>query len=152
MIICAYIFRIQKIYGLQPESNPQPWAYKEVMLPLRYRTGETRADIDIQKYLLILSKLAQMPPSGEETGCQNYSRQMVLPIWCRTKTDTSSWREASDCNFVFRVTRITFACSKMDITPRKRSKIIALKDQSSITMGDTTLQQLASANQVFQEF
>ncbi|GFV11296.1 hypothetical protein TNCV_3723851 [Trichonephila clavipes] len=28
---------------------------------------------------------AQLPPSGEETGRQNYLRQLVLPIGCLTK-------------------------------------------------------------------
>ncbi|GFS55360.1 hypothetical protein TNCV_1626701 [Trichonephila clavipes] len=33
----------------------------------------------------------------------------------------------------FYVTRVTFACSEMDVTPRKRSKIIALNERTSVT-------------------
>ena len=35
-------------------------------------------------------------------------------------------------NFAFRVSRITFAGSKMDITSRKHSKIITLNEHTSI--------------------
>lgn len=34
---------------------------------------------------------------------------------------------------MFRVISVTFACSKMDITPKKRAKVIALKKHTSMT-------------------
>ncbi|GFU57653.1 hypothetical protein TNCV_3638081 [Trichonephila clavipes] len=36
----------------------------------------------LRKFRIVRS---QVPPSGEETGRQNYLRQLVSPIWCRTK-------------------------------------------------------------------
>ncbi|GFW33112.1 uncharacterized protein TNCV_2110421 [Trichonephila clavipes] len=33
----AYDFRIQKTYRLQPESNPQPWAYEAGAVPYIHR-------------------------------------------------------------------------------------------------------------------
>ncbi|GFX26619.1 hypothetical protein TNCV_4536301 [Trichonephila clavipes] len=36
------------------------------------------------QYRFALSR-AQVPPSEEETGCQNYLRQLVSPIWCPAK-------------------------------------------------------------------
>lgn len=38
--------------------------------------------------------------------------------------------------FALCVTRVAFVCLKMDITPRKRAKIIALKDHTSMTVRD----------------
>lgn len=37
---------------------------------------------------------------------------------------------------VLSVIRVTFACSEMDITPKKRAKVIALKEHTSMTIRD----------------
>ncbi|GFV12097.1 hypothetical protein TNCV_3813991 [Trichonephila clavipes] len=39
-------------------------------------------------------------------------------------------------NFTFHVTLVTFASSEMDVTPRKRSKIITLNGHTSMCVGD----------------
>ncbi|GFU02424.1 hypothetical protein TNCV_1239061 [Trichonephila clavipes] len=56
---------------------------------------------------------------------------------------------AGDYNFAFRVTRITLACSKMDITPMKRSKIIALDEHTSMTMRDIATAVVVGKSSVF---
>jgi hypothetical protein len=45
-----------------------------------------------------------------------------------------------------------FASMKADITPKKRAKIIALNDNTSITVRETMLLLLAWENRVCQEF
>ncbi|GFU58990.1 hypothetical protein TNCV_4125731 [Trichonephila clavipes] len=49
---------------------------------------------------------------------------------------------AGGYNSAFRVIRVTFACSKMDITLRKCSKIIALNEHTSITVRERAQRQL----------
>ncbi|GFV70055.1 HTH_Tnp_Tc3_2 domain-containing protein [Trichonephila clavipes] len=43
---------------------------------------------------------------------------------------------AGGFTFSFHVTRVTFACLEMDITSRKRSKIIALNEHTTVTVRD----------------
>ncbi|GFT66723.1 hypothetical protein TNCV_1394921 [Trichonephila clavipes] len=56
---------------------------------------------------------------------------IIIKIGC-TSYETIS--VTSGCyNFVLRVTFATFACSKMDVTPKMRSKIIAHTEHNSMT-------------------
>ncbi|GFS77137.1 HTH_Tnp_Tc3_2 domain-containing protein [Trichonephila clavipes] len=111
------------------------------------RSLECLFGLDALRKIKILSKVSHRQSSGAFLWGENWASKLfavigIRLIWCHTKKRYQLLGNvlrlqsvaAGGYYFAFRVTRITFAFSKIDITPRKRSKIIVPNEHTSMTV------------------